>query len=404
MTILQKLSTVFFVLIFLLSFVLTITIVKFLLVIYSIFSQKKIKNSVLFLENFPKENAGYYYRSKVWADFFKNDGCKAKVLTLFRDKKKWEVATSKGLKKFIVFSLWIRIYHLFVSLKYERVIVRRELLFYNEYGNLFLEKILIRIHPNCILDFDDDIGASKKEPRKIDNIIGKILMENGNKFNQSLITYKRFIVGSEYLKELLLSTNKAADILVVPTCVDFSELSPHRQFSPIVFGWTGITTNMSLLDALIPIFNKYSKDFSFSLNVISGQPYLPPIDPSFVIHSIPWSLENDQNNLSQINIGLMPLENSMMTKGKCGFKLIQYMSLGIPSIGQNITVNAQIIPSNEHGWLVNDLKDWDKAIFDVLNSTPKTLQEIGTNAFLHIQKEYTFEANYERMKSFVFRN
>ena len=389
-------------LIFLISYIFIVTIVRALLVLGSYIFKRKIKKSVLFLENFPEENAGYYYRAKVWSDLLSKDNVHSRVLTLYRDKKRWENATRSSLKRFILISLWIRVYQLFVSLKYEHVIVRRELLFYNEYGNLFLEKILIRIHPNCILDFDDDIGASKKEPRKIDNIVGRILMENGNKFYESLTIYRRFIVGSEYLKQLLLHENIHADAAVVPTCVDFCELSQQRQFSSIVFGWTGISNNMQLLDPLIPILNKFSKDYTFSLNVISGKPYEPPVEPTFTIRSIPWSLANDKNNLSQISIGLMPLENSQMTKGKCGFKLIQYMALGIPSIGQNITVNAQIIPSPEQGWLVSNINEWEDAIYSVLNSTPDELHAIGTNAIVHIQKEYTFDANYTKFKNFVF--
>ncbi|MCB1023434.1 MAG: hypothetical protein KDB79_03535, partial [Acidobacteria bacterium] len=97
--------------------------------------------------------------------------------------------------RFYLIPLFRRIWQVWSSRDYNTVIVRRELLQYNDYGNLFLERLLLKIHPNVILDFDDDISAAKKEPRKITSLFGRLMLENGSKFTDSLKLYKKFIVG-----------------------------------------------------------------------------------------------------------------------------------------------------------------------------------------------------------------
>ena len=67
--------------------------------------------------------------------------------------------------------------------KFHAVVVRRELLMFNDYGNLFMDKFTKII--KCNSDFDDDIKRSKQQPREIKSFYGKILQENGNKFNDS---------------------------------------------------------------------------------------------------------------------------------------------------------------------------------------------------------------------------
>lgn len=405
----KKINLILFILLFWLSYF----TIRFILYPVLYFIKKVIINhgilpkSVLFLENFPEENAGYYYRARVWADMMKDDGLRTRILTPFKHKSKWERIQKENFEYFLLAQIWKRAGHLFISLRYEVVIVRREVLFFNEYGDLFFEKILLSIHPTAILDIDDDLGASKKEPRRITNIVGVLLLENGNKFNNSLKLFKRFIVGSKHLQQLVLKQNPKADIVVIPTCIDFTK-SANKQFNSVKknkinFGWTGMTGNMVLIDPIISVFNQLAKKYNFTLTVISGAPYQPNSPVDFDIINIPWSLEKDQFNISLIDIGLMPLEDNDLTKGKCGFKLIQYMSLGIPSIGQKITVNEEIIPTPEHGWLVKNEQEWLETIEYVLNMSPEELDKVGDKAALHINNYYTFQSNYTKLKQFLIR-
>jgi glycosyltransferase involved in cell wall biosynthesis len=54
----------------------------------------------------------------------------------------------------------------------------------------------------------------------------------------------------------------------------------------------------------------------------------------------------------------MPLTADMWSEGKCGFNLIQYLSLGIPALASPVGVNKIIIEEGITGFLCNDTQAW----------------------------------------------
>ena len=102
-----------------------------------------------------------------------------------------------------------RIWHCFVALTYNCVVVRRELLLFNDYGNLFLDRFLLVAHPSVILDFDDDLSAAKREPRAR-TAFGRLMFESPAKFSESLTLYSRFIAGSTYLRLMVWQEPEAS--------------------------------------------------------------------------------------------------------------------------------------------------------------------------------------------------
>ncbi|NNC94098.1 MAG: glycosyltransferase family 4 protein [Chitinophagales bacterium] len=358
-------------------------------------------NSVLYLAAFFAENAGYQYRVNKWAEIIRSQGCEVDIKAVF-NKEEFEKLTERNHPLLYIKSFVLRFFQILQARKYKTVIVRRELCIFNDYGNLFLEKLLVSIHPFVILDFDDDIAYAKNEKREV-NLFGKFMLESGEKFTKSLKLYQRFIVGSNYLKQYLLELNpKLSDnsVLVIPTCVDYHK-SDKKEYNPngmISFGWIGGNYNLKLLDKLIPSLNKLSKSHPINLKVISGKAY--SADANFEIENLPWSIDTQIDQLKQIDIGLMPLNNTDEDKGKCGFKLIQYMGLGIVSIASGVTVNNEIIEDDRNGYLVADDEDWE-SVFQKVISKKDRFSEIGAKARKSIQDKYSFEANTKNYLSFI---
>ncbi|MEJ5266520.1 MAG: glycosyltransferase family 4 protein [Bacteroidales bacterium] len=377
----------------------------FLVKIFNIFRNKKTKKTVLILENFPIENTGYQYRAKKWAELLNKNGFHCEVLTLIEEKSEFDKAIKgKNLSRFFIYSIRKRFKQCLYARNFETVIVRRELLLFNDYGNLFMEKFLLKIHLNVILDFDDDIAAAKNNPRKITSLYGKLLLEDGNKFNNSLRLYRRFIVASDYLKQRVLEENPTLppeNICVIPTCVDYDHYPPKQyplKLDKITFGWIGGDHNYPMLDRLIPILNRLSEKYSFRLIVIGGKEYKRPV--TFELEFLPWSLESEVENLYKIDVGLMPLTDSLKSRGKGGFKLLQYMGLGIVSVASAITINKQIVDDGLNSLLVYDWDEWEYKLTLILKNQIN-LQQMGSMARLKISKFYTFDANREKYLSFI---
>jgi glycosyltransferase involved in cell wall biosynthesis len=380
---------------------------RFLSFFVRLFKKKHFKQgSILYLENFPVENAGYQYRARKWADELENYGYSVMVWTLFENKSEFdEMRKVKPFSRFLIKTLKIRFLQVWKSRKFETVIVRRELLFFNDYGNLFLDKWLLKLHPLAILDFDDDISAAKGQPKKIKNKYALALIENGDKFNDTLRLYKRFIVASNYLKQKVLNENKSLgpnNILVIPTCVDYSKYASkeYDSFSSMrSFGWIGGNHNYPELKRIIPVLNELSVSHSFKLIVIGGEKF--ESDATFEVEFISWSLESEIDSLSKVDIGLMPLVENKKTQGKGGFKLIQYMGLGIVSVASGVTINTEIIENKKNGFLVFDSSDWKEVLLKVLTAKSTDLNLIGEKARSTIKKNYSFTAHKNSYLNFL---
>ena len=379
---------------------------RFLTFILPIFIRKKnAQDGILFLENFPIESSGYQYRAGKWKNMFEQNNFRCEVVTIKEDKNEFELLFNNSLQ-FNLKSMHKKFRHCLYARRFKTVIVRRELLLYNDYGNLFMDKFLLKIHNNVILDFDDDIAAAKQQPRKIKSFYGKILQENGNKFNDSLRLYKRFIVGSKYLKERVLQENKTIsehNILIIPTCVDYDKY-PAKTYNfdkehIFTFGWIGGNQNYHLLQGIIPVLNNLSKDHKFKLLVIGGKKF--ETQANFEIDFRKWGLNTEIKDLMDIDIGLMPLINNDVSKGKCGFKLIQYMGLGIVAIATNITVNGDIIKNEENSYLVNnENSNWYDVLEKVMNNKENFII-LGKMARKTIFERYSFSANINKYIDFL---
>lgn len=367
-----------------------------------LFKKQKHAKSVLYLAAFYPENAGYHWRVEKWAETMRQAGYKVSIKYALN---KNEFKTLYGVKheRFLITFLKRRFRQILESRKYEHVIVRRELLVFNDYGNLFLEKMLSRIHPNAVLDYDDDIAAAKEQPKEITNKFARLLLENGNKFNESLSFYGRFIVASKYLKSQLLDLRPELSeeaILIMPTCVDYDQYSAKNYSSgndKITFGWIGGEHNYHLIRSILPVLEKQNKETGLELVIIGGQAFDYTEDLS--VRFIQWTLETEIEDLYQIDIGLMPLSGSEIDKGKSGFKLIQYMGLGIVSIASGITINKEIIKDEQNGFLVED-NNWEDVIRKVI-SQRQNFQQIGANAKTTIESRYTFHANQSKYVTFI---
>ena len=379
---------------------------RFLAWICGVFmSRRNASDGVLFLENFPMENAGYQYRAGKWKTEFEKNGLPCDVRTLIKDREEFDKLTETP-SRFMVIAMRKRFRQCIYSRRYKTVIVRRELLLYNDYGNLFMDKFLLNIHPNVILDFDDNISAAKREPRTITSLYAKLMQEDGNKFNDSLRLYRRFVVGSNYLKEKVLSENKNIDgdaVLVVPTCVDYDDY-PAKVYdgcaSEIVLGWIGGNQNLRYLDMIVEQLNRLATDYKFKFVVVAGRDYENK-EAKFKIENQKWSLDSEKDLIRSFDVGLMPIEDNLVGRGKCGFKLLQYMGLGVVGVATNVTVNGEIIEDGKNGFLVKpDNSNWYEVLKKVLDSRNE-FPVLGMSARKTIIEHYSFNSNVEKYMHFV---
>jgi len=148
---------------------------------------------------------------------------------------------------------------------------------------------------------------------------------------------------------------------------------------------------------LVPVLSKLEKEFAFKFIVVSNR------EPAFHLNSlvyIHWQKATEIADLLKFNIGLMPLTDDQWARGKCGFKALQYMALGMPAIASPVGVNIKIIDNNLNGYLCESAEEWEEAIRQLLTEKQKRI-EMGREARKKIVDRYSVLANRGNFLSLI---
>lgn len=202
--------------------------------------------------------------------------------------------------------------------------------------------------------------------------------------------------GNDYLCQYAAQHTKGS-IVKVPTVVDterrYNVLKQHHSGKPVV-GWTGSHSTLKYLDDVVPVLQQLQEKHDFTFLVIADKkPELPLKDWQY----ISWNPATEIDDLLKIDIGLMPLTPDPWSEGKCGFKLIQYLSLGIPALASPVGVNTIIVEEGRNGYLCSTPEHWAAGIGQLLSDTSKRAamgavgrqKMIGEYSILSIKKAFT---------------
>ena len=248
--------------------------------------------------------------------------------------------------------------------------------------NNFFEHLIVKLNPNLIFDFDDALFIQNKS--KITNLIS---------------IAKICVCGNKYLYNFSKQYNPNTH--VIPTVVDTKRFIPKENSNKalITIGWTGTSGNYQFFtDKIIDEINTILKTYSH-VNFLFICDHKPDQRFNFPYNFIYWDEKTEVEDLQNIDIGLMPLIDSPWSKGKCGFKLIQYGAIGIASIASDVGVNSDIVLDNKSGILIKD-NTWETALTTLINNAPLR-EKMGENARQHIQKHYSLSANYLKLSSII---
>jgi len=324
------------------------------------------------------------------------------VVVPFLDDKIWDVLYLKGNfmhKIFAVLKGFIKRYLLLFSLyKYDYIFIHREA---SPIGPPLLEWLIAKLfRKKIIFDFDDAIWIPNTSES---NKFFSVLKFYGNTKYICKWAYK-ISCGNDYLCDYARQFN--SNVVYNPTTIDtdnyhnpvgrdyippgsYLEAIGTRPTKKLVIGWTGSHSTVQYLDDLIPVFKELEKEFEFEFCVISDR------KPKFNLKSlnyIIWRKETEVEDLLRFDVGIMPLRDDKWSKGKCGFKALQYMALGIPALVSPVGVNTKIVDHNINGFICNTNDDWKKSL-SLLFSDRNKLNELSANTREKIINKYSVKSN-----------
>jgi len=329
----------------------------------------------------------------------------------FLDDNTYEMFKSNKL-----FSTLLRvIFLLFRPLKLILKVKKNDILFVHRdiypFGPFWLERCLKAKGAKIIFDLDDAIFL--EDTSEITNKKNKLLykMKYGKRYNEIIKISNIVICGNEYLANYCSKINP--NTFILPTVIDSHKVNVTGNIDIISetndslkFGWIGNPGNSTYFQKILPIFDnmaeKYQKKIMFKC--IGGNINYKPNSAYFSILEVPWSEDTEYQELSRIDIGIMPLESSEWSEGKCGFKILQYMSVAKPSIADAVGVNKNIVDHMKNGFLANSLDDWQKYIeLVIVEYNSDLLNKMGKAAKDKFEMKYTLQKNLPKFKELLLK-
>lgn len=295
----------------------------------------------------------------------------------------------KGIKKReIIFFLVLKRILSILFEKSKIVIIQHEIL---PYFPPFLEIILRIKKVKYIIDIDDAFFHRIYDSNFF--IKNYFLF----KFKITFSLASKIIVGNSFLKTEVKKLG-GKNIHIIPTLVEIPKLSKYKKYKKFTVVWIGSQSTSKYLDSIKDAINLLHKhDVHFK---IIG-PY--KLDFSFKnMKLVKWNFKTYKKILSKSHVGIMPLDNTIWEKGKCGYKILQYYSYGLPAIVSPIGLNKRIINENNTGFFVRKKKDWYKYLILLKNNKLKN-EIMGNKGYFFLKKNFD-PVEWTKKYSKIFRN
>lgn len=315
---------------------------------------------ILFLVPYPiGESPSQRFRFEQYFTLLSKNGTQYEVKS-FLSSGNWRIFYQSGnffLKiRTIAEGFLRRLAILFTIFGYEFVFIHREL---TPIGPPIFEWIIAKVFKKkMVYDFDDAIWLTDKK----ESWIEKTIRWRGKVASICRWSY-RVSAGNNYLADYARQFNEK--VIVNPTTIDTEKIHNkdlHRfeKDGRIVIGWTGSHSTLKYLKDVEQVLQHIESKYpTVNFWVIADK--APDLKLNRLIFK-PWSVETEVSDLAEIDIGIMPLPNDEWTKGKCGFKALQYMALEKPTIASAVGVNNIIINHGVNGLIAKDIDDWKKLL------------------------------------------
>ncbi|MEM1137897.1 MAG: glycosyltransferase family 4 protein [Bacteroidota bacterium] len=281
-----------------------------------------------------------------------------------------------------------RTYHMLLATKYDFIFIHREI---TPLGPPVYEWLLAKfLRKKIVYDFDDAIWL--EDPNEKGSWLSKLKWKKKIK---SICKWSyKISAGNQFLANYAKELN--SNVVINPTTIDSNslhnpDLHPNidNDNKPICIGWTGTHSTLQYLSEIIPILKKLQETHPFNFRIISNK--RPPLELTN-IEFIKWSKSTEIEDLMAIDIGIMPLTDDQWSKGKCGFKALQYMALEKPALVSPVGVNTQIVEHGENGYHCKNEDDWFNYLSFLLKN-PSVCQAMGQKGRILVKENYSLESN-----------
>lgn len=207
------------------------------------------------------------------------------------------------------------------------------------------------------------------------------------------------VCGNAYLEAYAARFCRRTEI--VPTVVDIDVYKPVSRAGqprgPATIGWIGSPSTWPYVRSVLPVLEAEAAEHDLRISVIGAGPK-GDVGPRIVHED--WVEEREVAMIQKMDIGIMPLPDEPWARGKCGYKLIQYMACGLPVIASPVGVNAEIVAHGISGFLVRTEREWADAI-RCLARDPELRASMGAKGRRQVEERYSLQVHGPRLAGLI---
>lgn len=275
--------------------------------------------------------------------------------------------------------------------RYDLLWIEKETLPWLPYA---VERVLLALAPPYVVDFDDAWFHHYDRHRR--PLVRQLL---GDKLDRLMRGAALVTAGNPYLAERAERAG-ARRVAILPTVVDldrYPALSAPARTGPLRVGWIGSPATAHYLDGLAgPLGRLTSEGLIRPVLIGAGDAALPGLDAE----RIPWAEVGEAAALNSLDVGVMPLLDSPWERGKCGYKLIQYMACAKPTVASPVGVNPAIVEAGVTGLLADDPGAWETAL-RTLAADPDLRRRMGEAGRAKVESAYSLQAVAPRLAALL---
>ena len=247
-----------------------------------------------------------------------------------------------------------------------------------------------RCRPPIVYDFDDAIMFRDRPPY--------VSSRRRRRFEEWVLGCDGLICGNDYLAAQCPPASPPRVVAPSPVPHEVPQRDEVERRSPrLQVGWVGGGKNLVSLDPVLPALRSLASTIDFDLVIISDRTIED--DALSIVHRS-WTLEEQENWIAQLDIGIMPLEDSPWAQGKCSYKALQYMAASVPVIASPVGMNAQLIEHERNGLLAENEAEWTRMLKS-LGSDETLRRRIGDEGRSTVEMAYTYDAIATRWSDFL---
>ena len=197
--------------------------------------------------------------------------------------------------------------------------------------------------------------------------------------------------GNDYIADYV--SQYCSHVFKIPTVVDTTLYQPAEvRERPLVVGWIGSPSTWRYVEPLLPQLVPAIAEVGAQFRIV-GSGKRGSEGP---IRFVDWSEDREVAEVQGFDIGIMPVPDEPWGRGKCGYKLIQYMACGVATIASPVGVNVEIVDEGKTGYLVRSNEEWVARLKKLL-ADAGLRQQLGAAGRLVAEARYSLASQVKPM-------